>query len=65
MTPYTKKEIVRAIVCMTMIGIAMFSVPLRGFHERLDAVHQVEVIVGFGYRLFAGRAILIFQRADA
>ena len=38
---------------------------LVGIHERLDAVHQVEVVVGLGDGLFARRAVLEFERADA
>ena len=38
---------------------------LVGVHERLDAVHQVEVVVGLGHGLFARCAVLVLQRADA
>ena len=38
---------------------------LVGVHERLDAVHQVEVVVGLRHGLLARRAVLVFQRADA
>ena len=34
---------------------------LVGIHERLDAVHQVEIVVDLGHGLLARRAVLVFQ----